>query len=88
MEYPKEFAQKAKQLYPTWTALHRMIKRGETIVSAYLAEDIEKNMRAELVLEMINAGKIDELKETAERFIARKELYQEQCQLFMNRHSQ
>lgn len=78
MNYPPEFIEKAKQIWPNWTTLHELIEAGKgEIVGRILNENIPSGEALELAQLVINPEKTSEAYTEAVRIILKKTLWKE-----------
>jgi hypothetical protein len=73
MQYPKEFVEKAKQLYPNWTKLHELLDNGSPFVHRLLY-DSQPNGNISIA-RVLNAESLEELQEYAKMELEKAELY-------------
>ena len=74
MQYPKEFVEKCKAIYPDWKELHEGLANGSDFVGRYLDDSrygvISTN-------EILKATSLEELQAKAHRAKAKEEIYGE-----------
>lgn len=75
MQYPKEFVDKAKRLYPNWTKLHELLDNGSPFVHRLLLE--ARPDHSVSFARVLNAESIEELQEYVRTEIEKEELYLE-----------
>jgi hypothetical protein len=82
MEYPKEFVEKAKRLYPNWKRLHELLDKGSPFVNTLLREARPVNSIS--FAKVLNAKSLEELQEYAKLELERSELYLEWDTIYGN----
>ena len=75
MEYPKNFVDKAKRLYPNWQKLHELLDKGSPFVHSMLYEARPDGTMS--FARVLNAESLEELQEYARTEIEKEELYQQ-----------
>lgn len=90
MEFPKNFVDKAKRLYPNWEKLHELLDKGSPFVHRLLY-DAQPSGNISIV-KVLNAESLEELQEYARTEIEKSELYLEWLVVYdecrRNRHNQ
>lgn len=79
MNYPKEFVEKVKKVYPNWKRLHEALDAGSYMVGRYLCDSTCDSVSLEKILD---ADNIEDLKETAKLASERNSVYTEWCKLY------
>jgi hypothetical protein len=75
MQYPKEFIEKAKRIYPNWTKLHELLDKGSPFVHTLLYESRpDKSVSFDRVL---NAKSLEELQQHVREEQEKASLYLE-----------
>lgn len=82
MQYPKEFVDAVKAEYPDMEVLHTALDRGSDIVARYLDELRSEDLKPEVIVKMINEGRVAELKAEAEKRIRRTRLYGQAAEIW------
>jgi hypothetical protein len=75
MQYPKEFVEKAKRIYPNWNRLHELLDNGSQFVGRMLY-DSQSSGTVPLVM-ILNAKSLEELQEYARNEQEKSSLYVE-----------
>ena len=76
--YNEEFKQKCKKLYPDYEMLHRKVEENQTIVGRYL----EDNFGSITWRDVLASDNLEELKDKAKLIKAKRELYEEWCEIY------
>jgi hypothetical protein len=71
MQYPQDFVEKAKRMYPNWIELHELLDAGSSLVGHMLYQARVYNMPLTTIL---NATSLEELQDAAKRAKAGHEL--------------
>jgi hypothetical protein len=79
MNYPVEFKNKAKRLYPTWNDLHKMLDAGQTFAGRYLDDASSSTMSLN---DILSAKSLDDLQNKARIEMEKNKLYIEWCELY------
>lgn len=78
MKYPPDFVRRVKEEYPYWTYLHRGLDRGnKDYVGRCLDDSSTSFIPPVVVLEFLNEGKTDELRDLVIQIERRRKLYTE-----------
>jgi hypothetical protein len=81
MEYPKEFVNAVKTEYPDRLEMHEALDAGDEAVGDYLSKESTSIIGPDLVIELIDQGKIGELKAEAQKRLRGRKLHAEWCAL-------
>ena len=73
MEYPKNFVDRAKRIYPNWAKLHELLDKGSPFVGTLL-RDAQPSGSISIV-RVLNAETLEELQEYAKSELEKTELY-------------
>ena len=63
LQYPKEFIEKAKRIYPNWTHLHELLDKGSPFVHRLLYDAQPSGNIS--IARVLNAESLEELQEFA-----------------------
>ena len=72
MGFSKKFIEEVKELYPSFTSLHKAVENGSGLVGRYLDDAEDGKISYKKILE---ATSLDDLKEEANRIERRLKLY-------------
>lgn len=75
MRYPREFVEAVKQHFPKWEGMHHKLDIGDQFVGRYLDDNRMLDIGPTEIVEMIDNGQINELRERAASFARTGELY-------------
>jgi hypothetical protein len=75
MEYPKEFIEKCKAVYPTWTQLHELLEAGNDFAGRFL-DDSQHSAKVS-TKEILEAKTLEEIQVKAKIVQAKTDLYSE-----------
>jgi hypothetical protein len=83
MNYPQEFIDKCKEVYPTWDDLHRLLDSGNRFAGRLLddgccGDDEPTNKQ---ILECKNIDELKLLQAKAKKYQDRAQLYYDWCKL-------
>lgn len=79
INYPKEFKEKCKKVYPDWTQLHNFLDLNNPYAGRLLNDAALDVISPE---DIINATSLDELKNKALAIKEKEELYSEWYKIF------
>ena len=79
MEFPKEFINKCKEIYPDWKELHQKLEEGNVFALRYLDDSRYNNITAD---DILNAKTLDELQEKAELIKVKEQIYSKSLALY------
>ncbi len=74
MEYPKEFVETVKEVFPTWERMHQALEAGSEMVGRYLS-DSRGSIDPNRVIELIDGGQVQRLRDQAVRLNRISDLY-------------
>lgn len=75
--YPADFVSRVKAEFPDLPSLHSALDDGRDLVGRFLDDNGDENIEPETIIELIDAGKVDELRAEAQKLCIRGELYRE-----------
>lgn len=74
INYPKEFKEKCKKVYPNWTKLHSALEQGREIVGRYLDDSRYGTISID---EILTAKSLESLQSKALKIQEKSNLYSE-----------
>lgn len=77
MTYPEDFVSAVKSAYPDWANMHRALEVGSEMVGSYLDDTRHWAPNPGVVVEMIDEGRVDELRAEAKKHATALELYKQ-----------
>lgn len=77
MNYKKDFVTRVKKVYPSCSGLHEALEAGSEWAGRYLCDGSGGRIDSEQIIEMIDKGKIDELRTMAQEIKCRDDLWGE-----------
>lgn len=83
---PVELAEKIKNCFPDWKELHSAVDTNHEIVGRYLDDASESSISVTLILQLIHANKIDELKNRCLMLNTKKQLYVDWLTWYRSNH--
>jgi hypothetical protein len=79
--YPADFANRVKAEYPDRPDLHKALDSGNNFLGRYLDDGGGVGIRPEKIVEMIDQGQIEKLRQEADQLVRRGKLYAEWCEI-------